>query len=250
MSASQNHGFEIERIILADMGQRSRLSKKVPLTSSHVSRFDAPGYSDPYAQGIPTQIKTAKKTSRGALVCLADATRIGQLADVPKTRLLVALYEQKGNKKEFSEIREYILTAAEWNAAIGGVSAEVLQMFNAAIKVKDTTAARQVAKSWKAQLAADHPSAMRWNAKIDRKGQRRLQCSIHLADLEKLVKDRRRIRVFGRVPGATAPRLWGNGTTFPIVLSSPPRVRQAKPAVAPVPASAPTRAPRRVSNSR
>ena len=230
MAASQQHGFEIEKIILQDMYKRSRLTKKVPLSHSHVSRFDASGYNDPYAKGIPTSIKTAKRSASGdALVCMADATRIGELTTVPMMRLLVALYDQKGNNKVFSEVREYLITAGEWKKAIGGVSSDVLKMFNEEIKVDDPTEARQIAKDWKDSLAEEHPSVMRWNPKIDSKGQRRVQCSIHLRDLEALIKAPQRIRVFGAVSGAIAPRLWGNGALFPISISSPPRQRHTKP---------------------
>ena len=230
MSASQQHGFEVERIILADMSRRARLGKKVPLSQSYVSRFDAPGYSDPYSKGIPTSIKTAKKQASGdALICMADATRIGQLADVSRMRLLVALYEQKGTEKVFSEIREYIITSTDWKKAMGDVSAETLEMFSAEIKAQtDPTAARQVAREWKEVMAEEYPSVMRWNPKIDSKGQRRLQCSIHLRDLEALIKDPKRIRIFGTTKGAVSPRLWGNGTLLPIRLSSPPRQRTLK----------------------
>ena len=231
MPASQQHGFEIEKIILSDLTKRSKLAKKIPLSSSHVSRFDAPAYSDPYGLGIPTSIKTAKKNSAGnALVCLADATRIGQLTEVPQMRLLVALYEQQGPNKVFPEIREYLVTSSEWEKAMGGVSSDVLHLFNAALKVEDPKKARLVAKEWKKKLAEEHPSVMRWNAKIDSKGQRRLQCSIPLLELDALVKDPKRIRVFGTSPQAHAARLWGNGTRFPIVLSSPPRTRHPKAA--------------------
>lgn len=230
MSASQQHGFEIEKIILDNMGKKSRLTKKVPLSHSHVSRFDASGYNDPAAKGIPTSIKTAKRSASGnALICMADATRIGELAQVPQMRLLVALYDQKGNQKVFNEVREYIITNKEWRKAIGGVPADVLKMFNEEIKVDDPDEARVIAKDWKDSLAAEYPSVMRWNPKIDSKNQRRVQCSIYLKDLEALIQVPQRIQVFGAVPGAVSNRLWGTGTPFPIAIVSPPRPRNTKP---------------------
>lgn len=246
MAASQQHGLDIEQRIREEFQRRNRswLPSRLPLEPGYTARFDVPGYVDPYGQGISTSIKSAKLQSwtGNALVCLADATRIADLTTFDTTRLLVALYEQKGNQKIFREIREYLITGAEWEKLTGGVSAELMAEFNREIKISSATRARLMAKKWKARLAEQFPDTLiRWNPKIDSRGQRRIQCSVHLRDIEKVISDPARIKVFGSPkdpPGVVRPlplrpisrHLWGDGLRFPIVLNSPPRVRSAPPA--------------------
>lgn len=266
MSASQQHGLEIERRIKQEFQRLNTgwLPAHLSIDPAHTARFDVPGYVDPYGQGIPTSIKSAKLRNGKALICMSDATRIADLASFETTRLLVALYEQEGSQKVFREVREYLITGEEWKTLTGGVPADVLASFHEAIKLESATKARAVARKWKARLATDYPDTpMRWNPKIGSGNQRRLQCSLHLADLEHAVQDPSRIKVFGAPkdpPGRPRPphlraesrHLWGNGLRLPIVLDSPPRVRytkkkppsKAKPSPSPKPPSARAKAPR------
>lgn len=242
MSASQQHGLEIERRIKREFQRLNTgwLPTHLAIDPEHTARFDVPGYVDPYGQGIPTSIKSAKLRNGKAIICMSDATRIADLTSLETTRLMVALYEQEGPRKVFREVREYLITGEEWRTLTGGVPADILASFNEAIKLESATKARAVAKKWKARLAKDYPDTpMRWNPKIGSGNQRRLQCSIHLGDLERVVQDPKRIKVFGAPkdpPGRLRPpylrpvsrHLWGNGLRLPIVLDSPPRVRHTK----------------------
>lgn len=238
MSASQSHGLEIEKRLKAEFQRYTQqwLPDHLPLETEYTARFDVPGYADPDGKGIPTSIKSAKLRQGNALVCLADATRIADLVNFPLTRLLLALYEQKGNEKVFAEIREYQITGEEWEDLLGGVSAETLMGFHQALRQSNADQARRTAREWKRHMAEEFPDAkVRWNPKIDSKNQRRLQCSVHLRDLESSIQDPRRIRVYGAPVDPTgvvrpvhlqpkSSQLWGDGLTLPVVLHSPPRV--------------------------
>lgn len=256
MSASQQHGLEIERLLKAEFQRHSRsvMPSHWPVGTAHTARFDVPGYMDPYGRGIPTSIKTAKCRHNNALVHMADALRIVDLVNFDTTRLLVTLYEQRGSKKYFSEVREYLITGQEWEQMTGGVPPEMLAEYSKAIKAGTVKEARAQARQWKLRMKELFPDApIRWNAKIGSSdGQRRLQCSMHLRDIESLILDKSRIRVFGAPvdpPGFVRPlhlqplsrHIWGQGLRFPLVMNSPPRLRNvAKPdPVAPPPARRP-----------
>ena len=243
MSASQSHGLEIERLIREEVERfhLNWLPPQVPLESEHTARFDVPGYLDPYGQGIPTSIKSVKlRGANGALICLADATRIADLERFEQTRLLLALYRQQGDEKVFQEVREYLITGEEWRRLSGGADPEEIMAFNQAIKQPDPDQARHVARQWKAHLARLYPdTVLRWNPKIDGGTQRRLQCSVSLRNLEASIQQPERIRVFGEPQDPAgyvrpahlqpvASGLWETGMRFPIILHSPPRHRHPR----------------------
>ena len=247
MSASQSHGLEIEKRLRAEFQRYTQqwLPDRLPIETEYTARFDVPGYADPEGRGIPTSIKSAKLRHGNALVCLADAPRIADLVNFPLTRLLVALYEQQGNQKVFHEIREYQVTGPEWDRLLGGVPAEALMAFHQAIRQPDAEQARRTARQWKQHLAQEFPDALiRWNPKIDSKNQRRLQCSVHLKDLEGVIQDLSRVRVYGvphDPPGVVrpahlqplSPQLWHEGLVFPVALDSPPRTWPVAPLASP-----------------
>lgn len=243
MSASQEHGFEIERLLKKEFQQRNKgwFPQYVPIQAGHTARFDVPDYVDPYGKGIPTSIKTARILNSRAIINLSDANRIADLVNFDQTRLMVALYHQMRSKKVFGEIREYIITGNEWNNLIGGTPLDLINGFSNAIKQeKDTHKAKNEARVWKERLQELFPETpMTWNPKIDTKGQRRLQCSVSLEALEDIIEDKSRIKVFGITndpPGYVRPaylrsvshHLWNDGLRLPITLLSTPRVRKKK----------------------
>lgn len=244
MSASQQHGLEIEKIIKEEFKRRSRsaLPSSMPLEQSHTARFDVPGYVDPYQRGIPTSIKAAKIKAANATVYLADANRISDLINFKETRLLVSLYYQKGSYKVFNEIREYIITGEEWETLMGGIPLDVIHSFSKAIKCPNADEAKKIVKNWKEELSQLFPDTMiKWNAKIGSSGQRRLQCSVDLRDVEDVIQDKKRIKVFGSPKdpkGVVRPaylrsvsnHLWYDGMRLPFPIFSEPRVRNKKEA--------------------
>jgi hypothetical protein len=258
MSASQNHGFEIETLLLAEFPRRKQVvAPDLTLQHEHTARFDVSSFMDPYGNGIPTSIKTSKYTGPRTLVYLADAVRIVNMADESRMRLMVALYRQVGGEKVFSELREYVIEGAEWAQICGNAPPEDIEAFALDLKGGDHLHARERARRWQQEMRAAYPSAIRWNPKIDSKTQRRLQCSITLQDLEAAIKDPARIKVFGEAiddrprPGYLRPqsnRLWGRGLRFPLHLASAPRLRH-KPAPAKgLPKPTPVKGPAKASS--
>lgn len=252
MTSSQQHGFIVEDLIKQEFERISMFDGVPPpvVHTRYTARFDIPAHRDIYGKGMPTSIKSSKFRGQKTLVCLSDAVRICGLQDSPTTmRLVVALYKQQGPEKLVSEVREYLMTPEEWGAIMGDVPVSVIEDFHTSLNQKDPKKARATAKEKKQQIAEDYPSAMRWNAKVDSKNQRRLQCSVRLGDIEAAILDKSRIRVFGQsfgpVPGEgrqpaylrpKSVKLWGSGKGLPLRFLSPPRKRNPKPTPEPEPA--------------
>lgn len=239
MSASQNHGFEIEQRLISEFPRRNPnlVMPTMDMTRGYTARFDVPGYLDPFGRGVPTSIKASHFRGPRTLVCLADALRTVALGNEERLRLMVALYRQDKDQKLVEELREYEILGSEWNQMCGHVPPDQIEAFANDLKHGTHHEARVRAKEWQKNLAALYPSRMRWNPKIDSVRQRRLQCSISLQDIEASIQDPRRIRVYGREMGdrprpgylkAQSERLWGRGLHFPMVLDSPARSRKPK----------------------
>lgn len=244
MQSSQQHGFVVEDLLKKEF-DRYAFHQGIappPIYTRYTAKFDVPSHRDPYGKGLPTSIKTAQYSGPKTLVCMSDAVRIVGLGQVPQMRLLVALYQQEGDQKNFCEVREYIVQGDEWKTLMGDVPAEVIEDFHNDLKHPDHKKARSIAREWKKRVRNEYPSDMRWNAKIDSKNQRRLQCSVRLEDLERAILDKNRIRVFGKPfppkkdekkPAylrEKSRRLWGNGLCLPFKVHSPVRARNPRPA--------------------
>jgi hypothetical protein len=259
MTSSQDHGFALENKLALEFERYvTRHGVRPPVSSTeYTARFDVSAHRDPYGQGLPSSIKTSKYIGPKTLVCLSDAVRISSLSEVPKMRLLVALYRHQNDKKVFSEIREYLIEGKEWAKLMGGVPPDHIESFSKAIKIPDASSARARARVWRDRIAQAYPGAMRWNAKIDSKNQRRLQCSVRIEDIEAAIVDKSRIRVFGTALPTVDPRpaylrpvarrLWMDGMGLPFSVSSPPRLRHPKNPAPIVPPKAPATRPRPAS---
>ena len=246
MGSSQQHGFIVEDLLKKEFDPyagQAQGKQAPPINSRYTARFDVPGNRDPYGQGLPTSIKTARFTGPNSLVCLSDAVRIAGLMEVPKMRLLVALYQQEGQNKVFSEVREYLIEANEWKTLMGSVPVDLIDDFHVALRAGDPSRARQVARQWKKRLSDEFPSSMRWNPKIDSKTQRRLQCSVRLCDIEAAITDKARICVFGKpitLPQSVVRPIYlkpkfsrlyrrdADALRLPFEIHSPPRVRRPR----------------------
>lgn len=261
MTSSQNHGFAVEARLRAEFDRYSSRNgiAPPPLHGNYTARFDIPPHLDPYGRGLPSSIKTSKFIGPKTLVYLADAVRISTLSEVPCMRLLVALYKQRSGHKVFSEVREYLVKGDEWAQLMGAAPQDQIEAFSDDIKDPSVLRARETARAWKKTLANEYPGAMRWNAKIDSKGQRRLQCSVRLEDIEATIADKSRIQVFGTASDAASRPmmlrpvsrfLWqdSKALALPFSLPSPPRVRHPKvasdPPLPPDPSPVSTRRPR------
>jgi hypothetical protein len=263
MKSSQKHGFVVEDLFKKEFDHYASHQgiAPPPIHTRYTAKFDVPAHRDPYGKGLPTSIKTALYSGPKTLVYLSDAVRIVGLGQVPQMRLLVALYKQDGQQKNFSEVREYIIEANEWKALMGDVPTEMIEDFHNDLKQPDHTKARMIAREWRKKLAEEYPSDMRWNAKVDTKNQRRLQCSVRLQDLERAITNKNRIRVFGKpfppVKGEKKPaylreksrRLWGSGLCLPFRVDSPPRVRHSSKKTVNIPAASLPQPSRRMKKS-
>jgi len=244
MAASQDHGLKFEAKIIEEVARRMGPAGQPPpgIPVDPTARFDLPAWRDPTGAGIPTSIKMTRLTNT-IKVDMADARRTVALADFPVWRLLVGLFEQVGSKKVVREIREYLIPGDLWAEITGWVPPNMVAKFHNQIKEGTPEEARAVAAQWRAEMRQYYPSSLKWAAKIDSKKQRRLQCCLPLAELEKLLVDTKEgsIRVYGTADATKRPahlkpsssRLWGGlGLELPLEFESPPRAR--KKAAAPV----------------
>lgn len=237
MAASQEHGFVFERHIVAEVERRLGPATEVArsLPNDPTARFDLPAWRDPTGAGIPTSLKVAKRSSRGRVkVDLADARRIVAQGDLAWIRLVVGIYEQKGENKVIDEVREYLIPGELWGEAAGEVPLAMINRFHNDLKKGTHLEARALASSWKAKVDQHYPGIIRWCPKIDSKCQRRLQCSIYLDELDALIGQcgQGEVRVYGRATGgheALAPAIWkAPALSLPLVIPSAPRIRQKK----------------------
>lgn len=237
MAASQEHGFIFERQIMAEverrLGPASDVARSLP--NDPTARFDLPAWRDPTGAGIPTSLKVAKRSSSGRVkVDLADARRTVALGDLPWIRLVVGIYEQKGENKVIDEIREYLIPGELWSEAAGEVPLAMIHRFHNDLKKGSHLEARALASSWKSKVTQHYPGIIRWGAKIDSKSQRRLQCSIYLDELDALLEqcDQASVKVYGRATGShvsVASALWqAPSLALPLVIPSAARARQKK----------------------
>ncbi len=242
MAASQQHGLMFEAAIFQEVARRLGPAGSPPpgMPSDPTARFDLPAWRDPTCAGLPTSIKVTRRGKGKIRVDMADARRTVALADVPMWRLLLGIFDQIGNQKVVSEIREYLIPGELWAEVTGDVPPNMVSRFHEAIKEGTHEEARKKAAEWKGKMNEIYPSALKWAAKIDSKSQRRLQCTLPLAELEALMASTGlgEVRVYG-VPPKTArpayltpvsPRLWGGlGLALPLRFDSPPRVRHGRP---------------------
>ena len=141
--------------------------------------YDIPAeYNSEY--GIPLSIKTTCTD----VVYLADARRWWH--NVEPLQLVVNRYASvaETTKKVWFETNTYVLNAEALRTLKGNVPSNVVELFHNDIHVfrpGEHAAARVLAKRRRDILERVYgASAVRLNAKIDSKNQRRLQCSLHV----------------------------------------------------------------------
>lgn len=179
MSKNQLHGKTYEDH-LKSVFPGSSDSARLPHSSWDIeSKFDKD-------KGIPTSIKTVKNKGKIS-IDLADARKFWSIDR--DYRMLVALYDQSNDVKNFHTLYEFHITKAEHQQLLGSVSfSEVESFHNILLSYKEGSHAecRSFAKQKKAHLKNN--SIVQLNPKIDSKTQRRLQCSIGLDNIRAIVK--------------------------------------------------------------
>jgi hypothetical protein len=178
---NQNHGKREE----------DYLKKAFPGSENYQSgtkKDDIPANFD-VELGIVTSIKALKK-AKNIVIPLADARRFWKTNQ--PTRLIVSVYEQTGEEKVTIELREYILQPDTFKKLIGPVEYENVEKFHFKIKEigygpeQKIKYLKEIKKSSKE--INNMGALVKVNAKIDNKNQRRLQCSVSMNNLEKVVK--------------------------------------------------------------
>ena len=188
MSSSQFHGKTFEsKVIETRFGLTSVETDKIGPTE----KFDIPfgTITCKHPEGTPVSIKTAaaKAALLSAIICLADARRVWEWTG--PVILVVGLYSQLGANKHFHTVFEFFfeLDELERKALYGSVTLQEVSEFHKGLTSFEKgrhVAARLWAKAHKANLTPKL-GVISLNQKIDSKSQRRLQCSVKLASLNK-----------------------------------------------------------------
>lgn len=202
-------------------------------------------------QGIPVSIKTAKRTARGAVVCMADARRLWEINE--PWLLLVATWRQDGSYKQFETVHEIIITCDTMDVLRGGVSLAEVRAFHEGISMArfphgHHAQARDFAKTAKAELAP-RCGLLSLNPKIDSQSQRRLQCSLHLEGLVDLVNQAQAILPSGRFPAHVMHCDSIGSLVLPTTIQSSPRFAAPPPTTeaSPAPSSVARASPARTA---
>lgn len=170
---NQLHGKVFENLVQAASG--------CPVQNFN-ALFDLPAMYDDY--GMQVQVKTVNEDRN--TIDLADASRFWR-NDAP-IHLIVGTYTQVGLSKVFYAISEYILGKNDLAVLKGKLpSWEVERMHSEVRSYKrgEHEMARSYAQATKDLLVATYgktPAILR--PKIDNQSQRRIQCSVKLADLD------------------------------------------------------------------
>jgi predicted RNA methylase len=176
-SNSQMHGKAFENMLKAvfNASDTKRLS---------TSKFDIEAKFNKDTNS-PISIKTMKAETKS--ICMSDARRFFEETD--SFTMIVGLYFQKDKRKVFEEIREYYISVENLQKIKGEVTLEDVELFHEQLKKFEYgrhIEARYFAKSKLKELKNKH-SLIILNPKIDSKFQRRLQCSLPIDKLEKVI---------------------------------------------------------------
>lgn len=176
MTVNQLHGKKFEDFIKA-CGLFPGASDSSRTT---IADFDIEAKFD-RTRNLPTSVKSTGNDT----VALADARRFFSIDQ--DFRMIVGRYEQIDNRKIFAQIYEFILTTATLNALRGTLDLTMVASFHVGIGLGQFPRGSHIeARMWAMQRKielAPNSSLIVLNPKIDSKSQRRLQCSVRLADL-------------------------------------------------------------------
>lgn len=184
MASNQLHGKKFEDVVKSTFSGASDNKRK------STSIFDIESFYDK-DKGLNTSIKTKKKRKNNNEVFeLADARRIFSFDE--DYRMLVGLHEQKGDRKEFGVIIEYIIKKENLEKLRGCLSYDEVEKFHS--DISSFEAGKEGQKKGRTYCKNNKPDLQKrtlitLNPKIDSKNQRRLQCSIKRKVLEDALPD-------------------------------------------------------------
>jgi hypothetical protein len=214
MSQNQLHGKRFEDFIKGcGLFPGSADSSRSPTSPFDIeARFDR-------EHGLPTSIKTTGSN----IVTLADARRF--FASPGPYRMLVGRYRQVGERKEFHEVHEFILSERAIDELKGELSVEDVTAFHEGLLLpRFPKGMHAQARSWADERLSElrsRRSRVVLNRKIDSDTQRRLQCSLNLRDLVAVSTE------FGEYHLHTDQI---GSVILPIIQASPRRVFKPRPA--------------------
>lgn len=220
MSNSQKHGVWLEEQIKASgrfPGAEVQIGNRNELHDVN-AEFDP---SPRKKVRLPSSIKTLKSTS--GTICLADALRFFDVTGTSGVRLVVARFKQTGKEKVFYETVEFNLRPQHVKALWGEITRDEILTIRESIKwdkIEPTPdgdkLAREVAEAQTDKLK-NRRGLVTLNRKIGSKHhERRIQCSITIKRIEKLLSDE---------PGAIVRYKETYGAlSFPFAMESSSRV--------------------------
>ncbi|MYK44495.1 MAG: hypothetical protein F4039_10490 [Gammaproteobacteria bacterium] len=182
---NQMHGKAFENHIKAANGIFSYAAADRKRSTGE--RFDISGDDD-----LVLKIPTSIKSSQGEVIALSDARKFWESFDYVPYRILVGVYLQRENEKEFREIHEIIIREDYREYLLGTVTLDQVTNFHNGLlgfKRGRHAEARGWADERLEELRTDL-GLVYLNRKIDSKTQRRLQCSVGLSDLIEVVNRR------------------------------------------------------------
>lgn len=206
MPESQSHGFQWENEIKTTVFD---IREHIPYTAAH----DIPKEHNKFNNRENVSIKTTGSST----ACMGCPLRIYDYDRDEQHTSIIVLFKQEGDTKRVTNV--YELDLDDRVALWGSVTREDIQELTNLVcsmphgKERDPAITTAINKK-KKELNAKS-GAMRFNAKIDSKTQRRLQCSIPKFAQCSAVKS--------AVVGAVVRDVEING-----VLQSPPRARNAR----------------------
>jgi hypothetical protein len=176
MSPNQLHGKRFEDFIKSC----GLFPGSADAARSPTSPFDIEARFDRVC-GLPTSIKTTGSN----VVTLADARRF--FATPAPYRMLVGRYRQVGDRKEFCEVHEFMLTDRALDDLKGELSLGDVAAFHEGLHIsRFPLGMHQDARRWsrdRQRQLRSRASRIVLNPKIDSGTQRRLQCSLRLTSL-------------------------------------------------------------------
>lgn len=176
-SNSQMHGKAFENMLKAifNASDTKRLSN---------SKFDVEAKFNKETNS-PVSIKTMKEGTKS--ICMSDARRFFE-EENPFT-MIVGIYIQKDKRKVFEEVREYFISAENLKKLKGEISYKEVKAFHEELlkfKYGEHIEARNFARGKLKELKSKECSLL-LNPKIDSQTQRRLQCSLPVDILERII---------------------------------------------------------------
>ena len=177
--SSQMHGKAFENMIKSANGIFTHAAADRERSPNQMFDIDA---GDDLMRGIPTSIKSTGTTT----IALSDARKFWESFTLSPFRMVVGKYKQEEGIKQFYEVHEFVVLPEHSQAFLGDVSLEQIKDFHNAFSLEKFplgkhSDARALAQAIKSGLK-DKLGIVSLNPKIDSKKQRRLQCSVRLAD--------------------------------------------------------------------